>query len=268
MTLISGSRGLAESLITTFHRSEHRISVLARRPEAAREVEARFPGVTTFVGDLAEPGTARRWVEHAARSLGGVDCLVNNAAVPGPGGRLHETSFEDFARAVQVNLLAQVEAIHAALPHLMERRGVVINLSGGGATYPRPRFAAYATTKCALVRLTETLAGEYPELRFYAISPGALATPMMEAIARMDPRKVGPEIAEAKRRLEQGAEDPAKAARLVAWLVDERPERLNGRLVSAVWDDYRNERMPPSEVGWWTLRRVDEVCRKNLTSGS
>lgn len=265
MTLISGYRGLAETLIARLSQAGHRLSVLVRQESALPDLARRFPDVTPFVGDLRAPGAGKRWVEQTASRFGRVDCLVNNAAVPGPGGRLHEISLEDFAEAVQVNFLAQVETIQSCLRVMVEQReGVIINLSGGGATYPRPRFSAYATTKCALVRLTETVAREYPELRVYAISPGALATPMMETVARMDPEKAGPEILEARRRLEKGGEDPAKAAELVAWLVAERPEPLSGRLISAIWDDYRNVKLPADEAGWWTLRRVDEVCRKHL----
>jgi NAD(P)-dependent dehydrogenase (short-subunit alcohol dehydrogenase family) len=202
-------------------------------------------------------------VHRTAERFGRIDGLINSAAITGPGGRLHEQNFAEFAEAVEINFLAPAYLCHQVIPHLLKSQGTVINLSGGGATAARPFFSAYGTAKCAIVRLTETLALEYPELRFYGISPGVLNTAMMKDIARLG-EKVGAEVETAKRCMEKGGEDPGRAAQLARWLFENRPAHLSGRLISAIWDDYRNAPAYPPKLGWWTLRRVDEVCRKNL----
>ena len=92
---------------------------------------------------------------------------------------------------------------------------------------------------------------------------------MIEGILKMDPKKVGTDdYTEAVRRSKEGGEDPQKAADLAFWLATERPEGLNGRIISAIWDDYKTPVSRGPEVGWWTLRRIDEVCLKHLTSES
>ena len=231
------------------------------------EVRRQYPEALIHLGDLASRETARAWVSRTIETFGGIDCVINNAAVTGPGGRLHEIDFEEFEAAINIDFLAPAYLCHLVLKHFEVRgRGVIVNLSGGGATAPRPYFAAYATAKSAVVRLTETLAKEYPALRCYAISPGFLKTPMVEGVLKLDPAKVGKEYDEAKRRVEQGGEDPRRAAELALWLFQEQPAHLNGRLISAIWDDYKNAPANLEETGWWTLRRVDEVCLNKLKS--
>lgn len=267
VTLISGYRGLAETLIATFHRAGHRLSVLVRQKEALPGLLSKYPDHLFFTGDLSNTSTARDWVEHTLCRFGKIDLLINNAAVNGPAGKLHDIAFEEFEDAVRINLLSPIYLTQEVIKHFIHARsGVVINLSGGGAGYGRPHFGAYAISKCALVRMTECLAGEYPALRFYAISPGGLKTPMMEKIYSYGPEKIGKEHEAAKRILEGGGEDPKKAADLALWLFENRPAMLSGQLISAVWDDYKNAPEHPDKIGWWRLRRIDELCRKNLKS--
>lgn len=264
--LLTGYRGLAETFLETFLAADFRVSVLVRRREAVGPLLHRFPGIAHEVGDVTDAEAHRKWIHGAEQRFGRVDHLINNAALPGPPGKLDEIPWEDYREALDVNLQAPIRLLQTWLRHHRDKgtTGTAINLSGGGATQARPGFSAYSLAKTALVRLTETLALEYPEHRFYAISPGGLMTPMIEAILRMDPEKVpATDLAEAKRRAREGGESPQKAADLALWLLKEKPIALNGKLIHAVWDDYKNH---PAEVPeWWTLRRIDEPCRKRLS---
>lgn len=268
VTLITGYRGLAETLIASFLQADHQVSALVRQETALAPLKEKFPTAHFHVGDVVDKEACRSWINAVAKRFGHLDCLINNAALPGPAGKLHEIEFPDFEKSLAVNLTAPVYLSQLVLQHHHKTPGsqaVIVNLSGGGATFPRPGFSAYAITKTALVRMTETLAGEYPQHRFYAISPGGLMTPMIEAILRMDPSKIEKkEFAEAERRAAHGGDDPRKAAELLLWLFREKPTELSGKLLHAVWDDYKNFHRYPAEVGWWALRRVDEVCKKTL----
>lgn len=267
MVLITGYRGLAETLIEEFTASGCALSVLVRNTEAIDGLRARFPDHEFFLGDVASGADCKRWVESAVDRFGQIDCLINNAAIAGPGGKLNDISFVDFRLAMDVNFLAPVRLIKFVLPYFLKAKsGVVINLSGGGATQARPHFSAYASAKCALVRFTESVAAEYPNLCFYSISPGGLLTPMIEKVLQMGPDAIGIEYDEAKCRSETGGEDPRKAARLAQWLFRNRPAELSGALVSAVWDDYENFQGLRSGVEWWRLRRVDSVLAQTLAS--
>lgn len=265
VTLISGYRGLAESLIKSFDEAGHHLSVLVRRESAAPSLQRRFPRLHTHIGDVTSQPDCDAWVAGSLERWGRIDCVINNAAIPGPGGRLDEVAWGDFEQTLRTNYLAPAYLCHRILPQfLVQGSGVIINLSGGGATQGRPYFTAYATSKCALVRLTESLALEYAQFRFYAIAPGALVTPMIESILKLDPDRIGGEYAEFTRRVEEGGDDPNRAAHLCLWLAETKPAHLNGRLIAAVWDDYKEAPTFPDKIGWWTLRRVDDECRKRL----
>lgn len=265
VTLISGYRGLAETFLNVFSEKKYRLSVLVRNSEAIPALRARFPDALFTVGDVKSHEICEEWVRSSYEHFGQIDLLINNAAITGPGGRLHEIAISEMEDTLRVNLLSPILLTQLVLPHFQRQNsGVVINLSGGGATAARPFLASYAISKCALVRMTETLAEEYPEFRFYAISPGALKTPMMEGFLKLDPHKIGKEYQEAKRRVEEGGEDPMKAARLACWLFENQPGHLNGKILSAVWDRYTEDQPTKALPSWWTLRRVDENLVRQL----
>jgi NAD(P)-dependent dehydrogenase (short-subunit alcohol dehydrogenase family) len=138
--------------------------------------------------------------------------------------------------------------------------GKVINLSGGGATSPRPYFSAYAASKSAVVRLTETLAEELKpfNIQVNAIAPGAVYTKMTREILAAGSAAGERALAEA-RRVQEEKTTPKAAAKLALFLASPESGGLTGRLISAVWDDWRSlpsrlEEVMVSEL--YTLRRI------------
>jgi NAD(P)-dependent dehydrogenase (short-subunit alcohol dehydrogenase family) len=268
--LISGYRGLAETLISRFNDEKIQLSVLVRNEKAIPALAKKFPEVYLHVGDVSSEESCRAWVESSLQRFSRIDGLINNAAVTGPGGKLHELKFGEFEEAVRINFLMPVYLCQLVIPQFIRQgSGMVLNLSGGGATNPRPHFAAYGVAKTALVRMTENLAAEYPQFRFYAMAPGSLRTPMIEKVVEFNKDRIGKEYDEAKRRLEKGGDDPTKAAALALWLFKNRPEPLNGRLISAIWDKYEAvSEKDLKEMPLWTLRRVDEVLMKSVKNSN
>jgi NAD(P)-dependent dehydrogenase (short-subunit alcohol dehydrogenase family) len=111
----------------------------------------------------------------------GLTALVNNAAVQ----ILHPTSAfqtKDWYQTLEVNLLAPFFLTQGLLPHLKQAQGSVVNIASIHGTLTKPGFVAYATSKAALVGMTRSLAVDLgPEVRVNAISPAAVATPMLMA---------------------------------------------------------------------------------------
>jgi 3-oxoacyl-[acyl-carrier protein] reductase len=140
---------------------------------------------------------------------------------------------------------------------------VVINLSGGGAVSPFPRFSAYSTSKAAVVRLTETIAEEVREfgIRVNAIAPGAVNTRMLAQVLDAGEQAVGKEFyAGALRQKAEGGTPPTEAARLALFLASDEAAGITGRLISAVWDDWKSLPGRVSELdgsALFTLRRID-----------
>ena len=141
-----------------------------------------------------------------------------------------------------MNLLVPVELCRAAAAWMIPRgSGKIINISGGGATSPRPHFSAYATAKAGLVRFSETLAVELAEhhIQVNAIAPGAMNTAMHQAVIEAGADRAGKrEFAAAVEQDQRGGVPPVRAAELCVFLASEAAAGISGRLISAVWDDW------------------------------
>ncbi|MBI1915726.1 MAG: SDR family oxidoreductase [Planctomycetes bacterium] len=270
--IITGAnQGLGRTIAEHFVRDGASVLLVARGEELLRrtatELSALAPHagqrVLALKGDVACPESCREVVAHAVRELPGLCVLVNNAGIQGPIGRFEEVAWEDWLETVRVNLLGTALMCRGFIPHLRRKRyGKVINLSGGGAAAPRPRFSAYAATKAAVVRLTETLACELADAHVdvNAVAPGALNTRLLDEVLAAGPEKAGQEgYAKALAQRDQGGASPEQAAALVTFLASAQTDGISGRLFSAVWDDWprlarRREQLAQSDV--YTLRRI------------
>ncbi|MFF6775230.1 SDR family NAD(P)-dependent oxidoreductase [Streptomyces sp. NPDC012637] len=182
--------------------------VLEESAEAARALGAR---VLAVPGDVTDPGHRAELVA-AARQLGGLDLLVNNAAVLGaePLVPLGSHSLDGFRAALEVNVVAPLGLLQEALPLLRGApAGAVINLSSEAAAEPFRTWGGYGATKAALDQLSAVLAVEEPGLRVWWVDPGSMRTAMLAA-------------AEPDEDL-SGTPAPAEVAPVFLRLVDERP---------------------------------------------
>src|SRR5688572_11265620 len=94
--------------------------------------------------DVSSAGDVSHVVETAMASFGHIDILVNNAGVYGPKGTAEEVDWNDWVRAIEINLFGSVLMCRSVLPHFKKQgHGKIIQLSGGGATNPLPRLGAY-----------------------------------------------------------------------------------------------------------------------------
>jgi NAD(P)-dependent dehydrogenase (short-subunit alcohol dehydrogenase family) len=194
---------------------------------------------------------------------GRIDVLVNNAGIIGPIGPLDGNDWTGWKTAIQVNLLAPAALCRLAITQMKSQGGgAIVNLSGGGATSPRPFFSAYAAAKAGLVRLTENIAAESGRygIRANAIAPGAMNTEMHSAVLRAGPALAGEtEYRKALEQAEHGGVSSATAAELAVFLASDAASGINGRLISAVWDPWKNLTSHASELAKsdvYTLRRI------------
>jgi 3-oxoacyl-[acyl-carrier protein] reductase len=262
-----GGRGIGKAIALAFAREGADVVVAARTlPEIAQtavEVQALGRRRLAVKADVSIWDEVNHLVEEALRAFGKIDILVNNAGIQGPISLLVENDVDEWINTIRVNLIGTFFCIKAVLPHMIERRqGKIINLSGGGAASPRPRFTAYAASKAAVVRLTETVAEEVRpfNIQVNAIAPGAVNTRMMEEVLAAGEAAGEDELDQARRRLAEGGTPPGRAAELAVFLASSESDGITGKLISAIYDDWRNW---PGCVGelscteLYTLRRLD-----------
>jgi NAD(P)-dependent dehydrogenase (short-subunit alcohol dehydrogenase family) len=270
--LITGAnQGLGRAIAEHYVRAGASVLLVARGADRLREVEAELaalagPGqvVASLVADVASPESCSAAVAHAARVLpGGLTVLVNNAGIYGPMGPLEENDWSEWVQAIQINLLGTACISRAAIPLLRARGyGKIINLSGGGATAPLPRMSAYAAAKAAVVRLTETLAEELRDAHVdvNAIAPGALNTRLLDQVLQAGPERVGQAFYDKSlKQRDQGGVPLERGAELAVFLGSADSDGISGRLLSAVWDDWRSlparqRQLAQSDI--YTLRRI------------
>ena len=272
VAIVTGaSRGIGHRIAARLFDEGARVMLAARDGAALQAVaEALVRGkhgaeqsVLWQAADVARPDEVEALVERTHDAYGRVDILVCSAGVLGPLGPLEAVPWEEWVRAVEINLLGTVLCCRAVLPAMRRQgSGKIIALSGGGATRAQPRMSAYAASKAAVVRFVETLAEELEGsgIEVNAVAPGAVKTRLWDEILAAGPERVGEaRYAEARRIRDEGGADPEAAAELVAFLGCSESDGITGRLVSAVWDDWRRlpdwrERLAGSDV--YTLRRI------------
>jgi NAD(P)-dependent dehydrogenase (short-subunit alcohol dehydrogenase family) len=130
-------------------------------------------------GDITD-GSVRARLVGAARELGGLDVLVNNASELGGIGPLVDFDVPSFGRIFPVNTGAPIALIQIAVPLLSERRGLIVNITSDAAVGAYPGWGPYGATKAALELLTRTLATELRERGVSAVivDPGDMRTAM------------------------------------------------------------------------------------------
>jgi NAD(P)-dependent dehydrogenase (short-subunit alcohol dehydrogenase family) len=233
---------------------------------ARTELESVAPDpvfVATAAVDVSDRAAVDGLVTTARERFSSVHVLVNNAAIHGPIGLTEEVEWGEWEHAIRVNLFGSVLCCRAVLPQFRAQGyGKIIQLSGGGATAPRPRLSAYAASKAAVVRFVETLAEEVrgTGIDVNAIAPGALSTRLLDEVLDAGPDRVGE--AEYQRALEQrssGGTPFELAARLAVFLGSEKSDGITGKLISAPWDPWEELPSHADDLGStdvYTLRRI------------
>lgn len=267
VAIITGaSRGIGETIAHAFAMEGANLVLVSRHLSEAENTASRIRtlghSVLALKADVSIKEEVANIVRSTVKEFGKIDILVNNAGIQGPIGLLVDNDIEHWIETININLIGTVLCTRAVLPLMIQRRsGKIINLSGGGATSPRPHFSAYAASKTAVVRITETVAAEVRDfnIQINAIAPGAVNTRMLQQVLEAGAAAGEKALADVEHQLQTGGTPPEKAAALAVFLASDESDGLTGRLISAVWDDWQGMkgRIPiimASEV--FTLRRI------------
>ena len=156
--------------------------------DAAQATAGDIGGETIGVAaDVSRRADCTAFVERCVEEFGSIDVLVNNAGVNLPGV-FHEVPDETIDRTIGVNVLGQIYACQAAIPHMLERGGgSIVNVSSVNGVVAEPFLAIYATSKGAVVMLSRGIALDYAKqgIRCNAVLPGWVDTPINYAHADM-----------------------------------------------------------------------------------
>jgi len=271
VAVVTGAgRGIGRAIALAFAREGAHLVVVSRTLSEVEETAAQIGALgrcaLLLQTDVSKRENVENMVKSTLQQFGRIDVLVNNAGILGPVGPLVENDVDHWMETIRVNLVGTFLCCRAVLPVMIKQcKGKIINLSGGGAAYPRPRFSAYSASKCAVVGLTSTLAEEVKDfnIQINAIAPGAVYTRLHEQVLNAGSKAGKKELEVSKRAKETEGTPPEVPADLAVFLASDESDGLTGRLISAVWDDWRNmskvriEKIMSREL--YTMRRIDDV---------
>ena len=175
--IITGtSRGLGLALTRALAERGWRLAVDARNADGLAAAVAGLDSVTAVPGDVTDAAHRAALVRAAGPSI---DLLVNNASLLGPSPQpaLADFPLAELARVYEVNVLAPLGLVQAALPALAPGAAVV-NVTSDAGTEPYEGWGGYGSSKAALDQVTAILAAEHPGLRVYTVDPGDMRTRM------------------------------------------------------------------------------------------
>ncbi|MGA2905148.1 MAG: SDR family oxidoreductase [Candidatus Korobacteraceae bacterium] len=211
-----GGRGVGHAIVNKLAAMKATVILTgrdeARVQEVARDLTSRGHRAEGIACDVTDLASVEALGKHLRKAYGRVDILVNNAAIAGPPGLLHELSPSDWEAVFNTNLRGVYYMMRAIVPLMIAAgTGHIINISSLAGKNPLPRGAAYSASKWALNGLTYGVAEELrsQNIRVSLVCPGSVDTDF-------SPRRVGKDTQKMLR--------PYDVAHVVAMLVAQEPQ--------------------------------------------
>jgi NAD(P)-dependent dehydrogenase (short-subunit alcohol dehydrogenase family) len=240
----AGAGGIGLEVARAFVREGAKVHVCDVDEAALQRMAASDPAVTRSLTDVSDRAAVARLFEEALDRLGGLDCLVNNAGIAGPTGRVEEIAPEDWDRTLAINITGHFNCTRLAVPHLKRSENPsIVNISSAAGKFGFPLRSPYSASKWGVVGVTKTWAMELGEfgIRVNAILPGVVEGDRIRRVfeAKADAR--GVTMDEQMRIALQQASikemiAPAQLADMMVFLASPRARTISGQAISVDGD--------------------------------
>lgn len=190
VAVVTGTTGIGRAVALHLVRQGAAVAALGIDQAANTELQAMAVAeslaLAVFHADVSIPADVQRAMVSAVTAFGGIDIIVNAAAVH-PYGTAETTSFETFMRCMAVNVGSIHLTAEFGVPEMRKRGGgVIVNLSSVQGHACQSGVSAYVASKGAIHALTRAMALDFAadHIRVVSISPGSVRTPILELAAR------------------------------------------------------------------------------------
>ncbi|MGW8668055.1 SDR family NAD(P)-dependent oxidoreductase [Streptomyces niveus] len=195
VVLVTGaSSGIGQATALALSKAGARVAVGARRADRPKSLAQDGPGEMLVLElDVTDHESVRDAVTATVEYFGALDALVNNAGIMLSGPILNGDTAE-WNRMIDTNLLGSMYTAHAALPHLLESKGAVVQISSTSGRTASAGGGVYGATKFGITAFSEALRQEVTAkgVRVIVVEPGMVATelathitdPAMQALAK------------------------------------------------------------------------------------
>lgn len=190
VAVITGaSKGIGKAIARGLAEFGASVVVSSRKQEAVEEVARRFCAdglqATAIAANMGNVEDARTLIDKTVQTYGGVDIVVNNAAVNPVFGPVQNTDERAFDKIIDVNLKGPFELCKKAYPIQKERGGgSIINISSIGGITPEAGIGIYSVSKAAIISMSKAMAQDWggDNIRVNTICPGLIKTKFSEAL--------------------------------------------------------------------------------------
>ncbi len=182
VALVTGTTsGIGKATAVRLASEGAKVAVTARREEKLNELVLEIEGAGgsahTIPGDLTSASDRKRLVDETVAQYEGLDILVNAAGIIA-FGTIEDTSLEDWHKMFDINVVSVFHLMQLALPHIIPRKGNIVNVSSVNGMRSFPGVLAYNSSKSALDQLTRCSALELASkgIRVNNVNPGVVVT--------------------------------------------------------------------------------------------
>lgn len=228
-----GAGGIGEATVRLMAARGAQVAIADIAAERAEALAAQVPGTIAIALDLEQESSVEAMIAETVRRFGRLDVLHNNAALLGPEIAASDGDIEHMATALwdrtyAVNVRGTMIACRAALPHLRETRGCIVNTVSNLALQGHLIQAAYSSSKAALIQLTRAISASHGRagVRCNAVAPGMTMTP---ALREAFPPALRQLVEDETLRDQLG--DPDDIAQAVAFLASDAARNITGQVL-------------------------------------
>ncbi len=199
--ITAGAAGIGRAMTDVFHKAGARVHICDVAQAALDETVGAFPGVSASLADVSNLKDVERLFSDAKKQLGGLDCLVNNAGIAGPTGKVEDISVEDWQRCIDIDLNGMFNCTRLAMPMIKAAGGgSIINLSSAAGRLAFPFRSPYSAAKWGVVGFTKSLSVEAgsDNVRVNAIQPGVVEGERINRVIEAKAKALGISFEEQK----------------------------------------------------------------------
>ncbi len=238
VVITAGGAGIGRATAERFADDGAAVWICDSNPDALADA-CQHPGIDGMVADVSVTASMDDFMSTGIRRLGGVDVLVNNAGIAGPGGLLEDLDPDDVNTTFDVDVTSMFRTARHAIPAMKhQRNGAIVNVSSTAGLFGFPYRSPYAAAKWAVIGLTKTMAMEVGEfgIRVNAVCPGSVAGPRMDHVIELEAQASGRTPGEIRAGFElqvslRSFVEAADIADTIAFLASPAASKITGQAI-------------------------------------
>ncbi len=200
--ITAGGAGIGRAMTDVFHKAGARVHICDVVQSSIDDTVKAFPGVTASVADVSSLLEVDQLFADAKSILGGLDCMINNAGIAGPTGKVEDIDIKEWERCIAVDVNGMFYCTRLAVPMLKSAGGgSIINMSSSAGRLGFPYRTPYAAAKWGVVGFTKSLSMEVgaDKIRVNAIQPGIVEGERQDKVIEKKAKAVGNSVEEQRK---------------------------------------------------------------------